>query len=132
MQDRIYYDPQSGVMAVAGSSSFSDWLFVDPVMALGGLQWTERYNHALAMYEKYKPSVMIGHSLGSQIVSAINDADPKFESRGGKVRLYSAPRIKFVESRSNVVSYRHVFDPISLMDRAAKQTLPTSWNPHDY
>jgi len=131
-EDRVYYDANSRTMAIAGSSSLSDWLFVDPVMVFGGLQWTQRFDTALAKYEQHKPIRIIGHSLGAEIASGVNDVDPQFERRGGTVVLYGAPRVTWTERRQNVTSYRRVFDLISIFDRAAHTSWPRSINPHDY
>merc|ERR1719265_1909987 len=89
--NRVYFDEEARVLAVAGTSSLMD-VFVDLTIPLGKLRCTERYGIAKEIFLNKKPTAMIGHSLGAAIVEGINDETPSFKKSGYTLRLYGAPR----------------------------------------
>ena len=77
------------LFTVAGSRTGVDWLINDPMLALGGIKNTLRYNTAKdALTEakkKYQPAstVVAGHSLGSRIASGIAGSSDKIYTYNG-------------------------------------------------
>jgi len=77
------------IFTVAGSRTLVDWLINDPMLALGGIKNTLRYNTAKEALEeakkKYNPAntVVAGHSLGARIASGIAGSSDKIYTYNG-------------------------------------------------
>ena len=89
---------------------------------------TQRYQQALAALKKSKGRVrfLAGHSLGGAVAAALTERFPELEAR-----VYGAPLLRSSDS-VRVHSFRHEYDPISMLDRGAVVNRAPGWNPHSY
>ena len=87
---------------------------------------TQRYQQALAALKKSKGRVkfLAGHSLGGAVAAALTEQFPELEAR-----VYGAPLLRSSDS-VRVRSFRHQYDPISILDRGAVVNRAPGWNPH--
>ena len=99
-----------------------DVTFVPPREAYN----TQRYQQALAALKNMKGRVkfLAGHSLGGAVAAALTERFPELEAR-----VYGAPLLRFFDS-VRVRSFRHQYDPISILDRGAVVNRAPGWNPH--
>jgi hypothetical protein len=103
-----------------------DWLADDVLLTLGmrpgghnvAIHTTQRYREARAAFLKYRPRVVIGHSLGASVAQGLSD------EFGVPARLYGAPTLG---TAAGTRSFRHSGDPISLLSGATSSG--SSWNP---
>lgn len=126
---RLFYDPATGTLAIAGTSSLGDvgvdlTLLVPPVF-----RQTGRYRRVRAAIERWHPTQIIGHSLGAAAASAAAD---EYQDPALRFRLYGAPRITTVEHDNRITSFRHPLDPVAMFDGAAVVVPYFGWNPHSY
>ena len=86
----------------------------------------QRYQQALAALKKSKGRVkfLAGHSLGGAVAAALTEQFPELEAR-----VYGAPLLRSSDS-VRVRSFRHQYDPISILDRGAVVNRAPGWNPH--
>ena len=89
---------------------------------------TQRYQQALAALKKSKGRVhyLAGHSLGDAAAAALTERFPELEAR-----VYGAPLMRSSGS-VHVKSFRHRFDPISMLDRGAIISKAPGRNPHSF
>ena len=89
---------------------------------------TQRYQQALAALKKSKGRVkyLVGHSLGGAVAAALTERFPELEAR-----VYGAPLLRSSDS-VRVHSFRHQYDPISILDRGAVVNRAPGWNAHTY
>ena len=87
---------------------------------------TQRYQQALAALKKSKGRVkfLAGHSLGGAVAAALTEQFPELEAR-----VYGAPLLRSSDS-VRVRSFRHQYDPISILGRGAVVNRAPGWNPH--
>ena len=87
---------------------------------------TQRYQQALAALKKSKGRVkfLVGHSLGGAAAAALTERFPELEAR-----VYGAPLMRSSAS-VRVRSFRHQYDPISMLDRGAVVNRAPGRNPH--
>ena len=86
----------------------------------------QRYQQALAALKKSKGRVkyLVGHSLGGAAAAALTERFPELEAR-----VYGAPLLRSSAS-VRVKSFRHQYDPISMLDRGAVVNRAPGRNPH--
>ena len=91
-----------------------------------GVRHTQRYADAMAAMT---PGIthIVGHSLGASVAKAIAMDNPSLTAR-----LYGAPSITWRNTNPRIQSYRRIGDPISVLDRAARHSVPPGMNPHSY
>ena len=89
---------------------------------------TQRYQQALAALKKSKGRVkyLVGHSLGGTVAAALTERFPELEAR-----VHGAPLLRSSDSVW-VHSFRHQYDPISILDRGAIVNRAPGWNAHSY
>ena len=88
---------------------------------------TQRYQQALAALKKSKGvQYLVGHSLGGAAVAAMTERFPALQAR-----VYGAPLLRSSDS-VRVHSFRHQYDPISMLDRGATVSTAPGWNAHSY
>ena len=89
---------------------------------------TQRYQQALAALKKSKGRVryLAGHSLGGAAAAALTERFPELEAR-----VYGAPLMRSSGS-VRVKSFRHAYDPISMLDRGAIVSKALGRHPHTY
>lgn len=103
---------------IAGTHNIEDVL-TDVKQLVVGIEHTHRYDDALKAYRKYKPSRIIGHSLGGLLANSLNNNE-KFK---GDVRIYNAPLITGITKyRKNVEDFSKYGDIISMLDLKAERT----------
>ena len=87
---------------------------------------TMRYQQALAALKQSNGRVkyLVGHSLGGAAAAAITERFPKLEAR-----VYGAPLLRSSGS-VRVHSFRHQYDPISILDRGAVVNRAPGFNAH--
>ena len=87
---------------------------------------TQRYQQALAALKKSNGRVnyLVGHSLGGAVAAALTERFPELQAR-----VYGAPLLRSSDS-VRVHSFRHQYDPISMLDRGAITTQAPGRNPH--
>ena len=87
---------------------------------------TQRYQQALAALKKSKGRVkfLVGHSLGGAAAAALTERFPELEAR-----VYGAPLMRSSAS-VRVRSFRHQYEPISMLDRGALVNRAPGRNPH--
>ena len=89
---------------------------------------TQRYQQALAALKNSKGRVkyLVGHSLGGAVAAALTERFPELEAR-----VYGAPLLRSSDS-VRVHSFRHQYNPISMLDRGAITTQAPGRNPLTY
>ncbi len=87
---------------------------------------TQRYQQALAALKKSNGRVryLVGHSLGGAVAAALTEQFPELQAR-----VYGAPLLRSSAS-VRVKSFRHRYDPISMLDRGAVVNAAPGRNPH--
>lgn len=89
----------------------------------GGAGNTRKYRQFEEWMRGRNATTAVGHSLGSAV-------SKEFARRHGlQWRGYATPAVTW---RSDSRSRRHYFDPISILDRGADDSLQSGWNPHAY
>lgn len=99
-----------------------------PIPGLQDLSTSSKYKIAERYQQLYKPSNVVGHSLGAAIASRLSNKY-KYDS----VRLYSSPE-HFVNRQSNVKYFRHYLDPLSI-GSTRSNNIVQNWhfmNTHSY
>ena len=89
---------------------------------------TQRYQQALAALQRSngRTKYLVGHSLGGAVAAALTERFPELEAR-----VYGAPLLRSSTS-VRVKSFRHQYDPISMLDRGAAVSRAPGRNPHTY
>ena len=89
---------------------------------------TQRYQQALAALKTNNGRInyLVGHSLGGAVAAALTERFPELEAR-----VYGAPLLRSSTS-VRVKSFRHQYDPISMLDRGAAVSRAPGPNPHTY
>ena len=89
---------------------------------------TQRYQQALAALKKSNGLIkyLVGHSLGGAVAAALTEQFPELEAR-----VCGAPLLRSSDS-VRVHSFRHQYDPISMLDRGAVVNRASGWNAHSY
>ena len=89
---------------------------------------SQRYQQALAALKKSKGQVryLVGHSLGGAAAAALTEQHPTLEAR-----VYGAPLMRS-SGNVRVKSFRHAYDPISMLDRGATVSKAPGRRPHTY
>ena len=89
---------------------------------------TQRYQQALAALKKSKGRVrfLVGHSLGGAVAAAMTEQFPELEAR-----VYGAPLMRS-KGCVRVKSFRHQYDPVSMLDGAATVSKAPGLNPHSF
>ena len=89
---------------------------------------TQRYQQALAALKKGKGCVkyLVGHSLGGAAAAAMTERFLELEAR-----VYGAPLMRSSGS-VRVKSFRHAYDPISMLDFSATDSRAPGRNPHSF
>ena len=120
----IYYDPATKTEYVKGSVTGRD--FYDDFTKIpmwGNTRDSERYQQADAAYEDLQASGkpvdrIVGHSLGGSVALQMQK-----DHQIPKSRTFGAPVVDlkpFGRFYGDAERYRHVFDPVSILDRGAK------------
>ena len=124
------YARQDGVFVsgeteyIAGTKSFGD-VIDDAAIPLGMTARTTRYRDASrTLVANPKIRRVIGHSLGGAVALQLQKDHPTLKST-----TYGAPVFSFSGSSER---RRSLGDPISMLDFGARETAPTTWNPHSY
>jgi hypothetical protein len=119
--NQAYYnkDENKLLFNVTGSHKVSDFLITDPLLALGGLKYTDRYKQSDKLLklakQKYQPTKtsVVGHSLGGSIAGLIGTGDDVFTlDKGATIGT---------RTRSNETSYRTAGDLVSLLSSGSKR-----------
>lgn len=125
-ENKVYYNPYSNkvVMSVAGTNPLSPRdIGTDLYLAFGALKQTQRYKESEAVAKKMREQypnakkVLLGHSMGSSIISGIATPTEKVLGFGTGSGLY-APKMASQENR-----YRTFYDPLSYTSGA--QIIPS-------
>ena len=69
---------------------------------------------------------LVGHSLGGAVAAALTERFPELEAR-----VYGAPLLRSSTS-VRVKSFRHQYDPISMLDHGAAVSRASGRNPHTF
>jgi hypothetical protein len=120
----VYYDPATRTEYVKGSVTGRD--FYDDFTKIpmwGNTRDAERYQQADAAYEDLQASGkpvdrIVGHSLGGSVALQMQK-----DHHIPKSRTFGAPVVDlkpFGRFYGDAERYRHVFDPVSILDRGAK------------
>ena len=120
----VYYDPATKTEYVKGSVTGRD--FYDDFTKIpmwGNTRDAERYQQADAAYEDLQASGkpvdrIVGHSLGGSVALQMQK-----DHQIPKSRTFGAPVVDlkpFGRFYGDAERYRHVFDPVSILDRGAK------------
>jgi hypothetical protein len=105
---------------VTGSHKVSDFLITDPLLALGGLKYTDRYKQSDKLLklakQKYQDAktTIVGHSLGSSIGALIG-------SKQDKILTLDKGSTFGTRTRGNETSYRTAGDLVSLLSSGSKR-----------
>ena len=89
---------------------------------------TQRYQQAIAAWKKSNRRIkyLVGHSLGGAVAAALTERFTDLQAR-----VYGAPLLRSSDS-VRVHSFRHQYDPISMLDRGAVVNRAPGWNAHSY
>ena len=110
------------LFSVAGTHNFSD-VVTDGYLAFGKLKSTTRYKQAEDILnkarDKYQPAktTMIGHSLGSGVVSLLNTGN-----KNDKVLTLDKASTLFQPTKSNEQSFRTAGDLVSIANANSTRT----------
>ena len=133
---REAYDAPDGVavhgetMYIAGTrldrlSGLRDVLDDVTFVPLREAHKTQRYQQAYAALQKSnRVRMLVGHSLGGAAAAALTERFPELEAW-----VYGAPLLRSSAS-VRVKSFRHRYDPISMLDRGAVTNAAPGRNPH--
>ena len=134
---REAYDAPDGVavhgniMFIAGTrldrlSGLRDVLDDVTFVPLRAASNTQRYQQALDALKKSEGRVttLVGHSLGGAAAAALTERFPELQAR-----VYGAPLLRSSAS-VRVKSFRHRYDPISMLDMGAVVNRGPGRNPH--
>lgn len=137
----LYYDPDTQTLSISGthipspSNQFSvrDLITDIKVPFTSWLNDSDRFKEAEKFFLKNRSRIKAiqGHSLGAKIAENLSDKY-KLENENIKVYLYATPRISMTQTKRNIKSYRHLYDPISMFDRTSLMSSSSDWNPHNY
>jgi pimeloyl-ACP methyl ester carboxylesterase len=111
---------------IAGTSSLQD-VWDDLKIPFNQTAHSERYRKAASLLKVNKDiQNVVGHSLGGSVALELqkNFPDRKFKSN-----TYGAP-VFSISGADN--RFRNYFDPVSLLDRGAKNSLHVGLNPHSF
>ena len=88
----------------------------------------QRYQQALAALKKKGKGVrfLVGHSLGGAVAAVLTERFPELEAW-----VYGAPLMRSKGS-VRVKSFRHQYDPISMLDRGSVVNRAPGFNSHSY
>lgn len=90
---------------------------------LGMVDTTPRYKTAVSFLQLYPHTQrLVGHSLGGSVAKNLA------RSAGLQYEIYSAPAVTWTDDPH---SHRHYGDPVSMLDRGARDTLHFG-SPHSY
>jgi hypothetical protein len=120
--NQAYYNEKENKLLfnVTGSHKIKDFLYTDPLLALGKIKLTDRYKESDKLLklskQKYQPTktIITGHSLGGTIGGLIGSKDDNIFSlnKGATV----GTRV-----RGNEQSYRSKGDLVSLLSSGSKR-----------
>ena len=126
---KVFYNKDTGnlLFNVAGSRRAKDFLYNDPMLALGGLKKTDRYKQAERTLKEAKKSynpintTITGHSLGASIGSGIASKNDKFLGFNAGYTIGQPTRSK----KGQHQQFRTEGDLVSILGSGAKniQTL---------
>ncbi len=111
---------------IAGTASLRD-VWDDIKIPLHLTRFSDRYQNASKYLEDHKNiKSLVGHSLGGSVALELQK---DFPDRKFKSNTYGAP----VASLSGADNrFRNYFDPVSILDRGADNTLHMGFNPHSF
>ncbi len=111
---------------IAGTSSLQD-VWDDLKIPLNLTEQSDRYKKAASLLKVNKDiQNVVGHSLGGSVALELQK---DFPDRKFKSNTYGAP----VASLSGADNrFRNYFDPVSILDRGADNTLHMGFNPHSF
>ena len=111
---------------IAGTSSLQD-VWDDLKIPLNLTEQSDRYKKAASLLKVNKDiQNVVGHSLGGSVALELQK---DFPDRKFKSNTYGAP----VASLSGADNrFRNYFDPVSILDRGADNTLHVGFNPHSF
>ncbi len=110
-------------MFIAGSHTARDWFDdITKVPAWGNVKDCERYQKVLKEFKnRTEVDTVVGHSLGGSVSLELQKNYPE---QIKKSRTHGAPVMDLFGSESeNVDRYRNWFDPVSIFDRGAKESV---------
>jgi len=120
--DGVYVDGDTEY--IAGTKSFGDAVD-DLSIPLGMTNRTTRYRDASrTLVANPKIRRVVGHSLGGAVALQMQQDNPNLKSM-----TYGAPVFSFSGSSER---RRSLGDPISMFDFGARETAPSTYNPHSY
>jgi hypothetical protein len=111
---------------IAGTSSLQD-VWDDLKIPFNQTDKSMRYRMAVAAL-KVNPDIMnvVGHSLGGSVALELQQ---NFPDRKFKSNTYGAP-VFSISGADN--RFRNFFDPVSILDRGAKNSVNIGLNPHTF
>jgi hypothetical protein len=123
-QSKLY--THADTLYIAGTSSIQD-IWDDLKIPFKQTDKSMRYRNAVAAL-KVNPNIMnvVGHSLGGSVALELqkNFPDRKFKSN-----TYGAPVLSRTAADNR---FRNYFDPVSIMDRGATNSVNVGFNPHTF
>ena len=124
------YNNPNGVMVhgntmyISGTHTARD-VADDTLIPLHIVHNSERYQQAQAAMSHHVHTV-VGHSLGGAVAARLTEQLPHLHAR-----VYGVPLARLT-ANPRVQSFRHAFDPVSMLDRSAVIKPANGWNPHSY
>jgi hypothetical protein len=111
---------------VAGTTSAQD-VYDDLKIPFGKTSKSMRYKNALEVL-RVNPDIknVVGHSLGGAVALELQK---NFPDRKFKTNTYGAPVVSFTPAENR---FRNYLDPVSILDRGAKNTVNVGLNPHTF
>ena len=121
---KVFYNPETGnlLFNVAGSRTAKDFLYNDPMLAIGKLKQTGRYKDAKKTLEKakefYNPTntTVVGHSLSGAIGAGIASKNDKFYGFNAGYTIGQKTR----SNKGQHQQYRTEGDLVSILGSGAK------------
>ncbi len=111
---------------IAGTSSLQD-VWDDLKIPFNQTDKSQRYRMAVAAL-KLNPNItnVVGHSLGGSVALELQE---NFPDRKFKSNTYGAPVLSITGADNR---FRNFFDPVSILDRGAANSLHAGLNPHSF
>ena len=137
----VYYDDKNKTMYVKGTvpTSGKDWYDdVSKIPVWGDIHDADRTKQAEEAYQKLtrlgKPiDRIVGHSLGGSVALQLQqDHDIPLSRTFGAPVFHLDPEDRGTQRGFRVDRYRHIKDPVSLLDRQANMTPFFDLNPHSF
>ena len=137
IQTKVFYNPEADnplLITYRGTKNLIHDIPTDIDIGFGQLKHTDRYKHSKYIYQKAKEkynsnALLVGHSLGGSLASAVSEANDKVISYNKGSAGFVGPA---TETKANETAYRwngDILSAMSVFDKHKPITLGTYKDP---